>query len=180
MWPVFIAATIFDAVIGHIRPIAGDSESVAAADRSPGLRSTCSRCCSCPRPLGALLRRRRRDLPAFVARNYAGTTVVVAVTIRAVRRRPRASRHGRFRPGGDARRGSRRGVDRRPCAAELQHNIPLSNTFAIQPGSLYRTCVPGSHGERSYYVMVRTQLPFAQSVSFDGSEPNSIFSEGTN
>ncbi len=66
--------------------------------------------------------------------------------------------------------------DRAP--AEFRRNVEELDTYAIQPGSVYRTCVPSPHRSRSYCVIVKTYLPFARSVTFAGYEPNSVFAAG--
>ena len=55
-----------------------------------------------------------------------------------------------------------------------------TDTFTIQPGAIYRTCVPSQAGLRDYCVIVKSRLPLAQSVIPDGSEPNAVMSEGAN
>src|SRR5579884_1101001 len=79
LWPVFVAAVAADAALGHFRPPTSDTESVAAA-AIVGLALNLLAVLLLSRPLGALLRRMRRELPGVVARNYAGTWVVIAVT----------------------------------------------------------------------------------------------------
>lgn len=178
LWPVFIALTIVDAVLGHLRPVAGDSESVAAGAIA-GLAINLLAVLFLSRPLGALLRRVRRDLPGVVARNYAGTFAVCGVTLAllAVGLAHHATIVSDRAAMRDATVRAQAWIgDHAP--PEFRRNVPFSNTFAIQPGSLYRTCVPGRHSERSYCVIVKTRMPFARSVSFDGYEPNSVFGQG--
>jgi hypothetical protein len=67
--------------------------------------------------------------------------------------------------------------DRAP--AEFRRNVNFVDAVAIQTGSIYRVCVPGAHGIRTYCVIVDTQLPFARSVRFAGYEPNSSVAAGT-
>jgi hypothetical protein len=178
LWPLFIVLTVVDAVLGHLRPLAGDSESVAAA-AIVGLALNLLAVLFLSRPLGALLKRARGDLPGVVARNYAGTGAVLAVTLGLlaaglVHHATIVSDRAAMR---DATVRAQAWIgDHAP--PEFRRNLPLSNTFAIQPGSLYRTCVPGIHGARSYCVIVKTQLPFERSVRFDGYEPNSVFAQG--
>ena len=57
-------------------------------------------------------------------------------------------------------------------------NAALVNTFTIEPGRIYRSCVPGARDERSYCVVIRMWLPSAKSVTFAGYEPNSVFGQG--
>ena len=66
--------------------------------------------------------------------------------------------------------------DRAP--AEFRRNVQWVSTFTIEPGHLFRTCVPSDRRARTYCVIVDTALPFARSVRFAGYEPNSVFSEG--
>ena len=66
--------------------------------------------------------------------------------------------------------------DRAP--AEFRRNLQYVDTFAIQPGSIYRTCVPNDNRQRTYCVIVKTNLPFA-GVSFAGYETNEVMERGT-
>ena len=68
--------------------------------------------------------------------------------------------------------------DRAP--AEFRANASHTDTYTIQAGAMYRTCVPNRAETRDYCVIVKSKLPFARSVIPDGSEPNSIFAAGTN
>jgi hypothetical protein len=180
LWPVFVAATVADGAIGHLRPASGDSESIAAAAIA-GLALNLLAVLLLSRPVGAALRRFRPDLPGVIARNYAGTSVVMAVTLAVLA--AGLAHHATIVADQAAMRDATVRAqawigDRAP--ADFRRNVRLSSTFAIQPGSVYRTCVPSRHGDRTYCVIVRTQLPFPQSVSFDGYEPNSVFAEGVN
>ena len=66
--------------------------------------------------------------------------------------------------------------DRAP--AEFRRNLEFVDTFVIEQGSIYRTCVPSDDRKRTYCVIVKTHLPFPRSVSFAGYEPNSVMSAG--
>jgi hypothetical protein len=178
LWPAFVGLTIVDAAVGHALPVSGDAESVAAAALVALLLNLLA-VLFLSRPLGALLRRVRRDLPVVVARNYAGAWVVVAVSaallaVGVVHRHSIVANENALR---DAMARAEAWIgDRAP--AQFRRNAALLNTYAIEPGSVYRTCVPSADGGRTYCVIVRTQLPFAQSVTPDGYEPNSVFAEG--
>jgi hypothetical protein len=180
LWPVFVATIVVDAALGHVRPASGDSESVAAA-ALVGLALNLLAVLLLSRPLGAVLRRYRPGLPGFVARNYAGTSVVLGVT--AALLVAGLAHHATIVADQAAMRDATVRAqawigDRAP--AEFRREVRLSSTFAIQPGSLYRTCVPNQRGDRTYCVIVKTALPFQRSVSFDGYEPNALFAEGVN
>jgi hypothetical protein len=68
--------------------------------------------------------------------------------------------------------------DRAPAA--FRRNATHPDTYTIQAGSIYRTCVPNDAHTRTWCVVVRQSLPFARSVVFDGYEPNSVFAAGAN
>ncbi len=178
LWPAFVAMTAVDAVVGHLRPASGDTESLAAAALA-GLFFNLLAVLLLSRPLGALLRRVRRDLPSVVARNYAGTSVVIAVSavILALGLVHHASVVANQQAMRDANARAEAWIgDRAP--AEFRRNVRLMDTVAIEPGSIYRMCVPNQDGRRTYCVIVRTDMPFARSVRFDGYEPNAVFGQG--
>lgn len=178
LWPAFVAMIVVDAALGHLLPVAGDTESIVAGALA-GLFFNLLGVLLLSRPVGALLRRARPDLPAVVARNYGGTLVVMAVSaaLLAAGLVHHSTVVGNENAMRDARIRAEAWIgDRAP--AEFRRNAKLSNTFAIEPGSLYRTCVPGRDGNRTYCVIVKTHLPFPRSVRFDGYEPNAVFAEG--
>jgi hypothetical protein len=179
LWPAFAALTIADAVIGHLLPPAGDSQTLVAA----GLLALVLNLIAVillSRPLGALLRRFRRDLPSIVARDYVGTWVVTiiaaALLVAGLAHRPSVLSRRNTMNDAIARAQAWIG-DRAP--AEFRRNLQFVDTFAIQPGSIYRTCVPSDDRKRTFCVVVKTNLPFARSVSFAGYEPNSVMERGT-
>src|ERR1022692_3591003 len=80
LWPTFAAVTIADGVIGNALPPAGETETVLAGVLA-GLVLNGIAVLLFSRPLGAALRRVRRDLPIMVARNYGGTFAVALVSL---------------------------------------------------------------------------------------------------
>jgi hypothetical protein len=178
LWPTFIAATVVDGVIGHALPPAGDTETVPAAVLA-GLVLNLIAVVLLSRPLGALLRRLRPDLPVLVARNYAGTGAVLLVTAvvlcAGLSHRPTLIAQQRVFNDALARAEAFIGVH---APAEFRRNLMHMDTFTIEPGSIYRSCVTSPDGARTYCVIVKDHLPLARSVSFDGYEPNSVFAEG--
>jgi hypothetical protein len=179
MWPTFVTLTVLDGVIGSRLPPTGEGWNGVGA----GLV-----CCfinlfviAVLAPIvGWLLRRIRGDLPPVVAKDYAGTTMIVAVTAvllvvglihHATVRRDRAAM-------ADAISRAQAYIgDRAP--AEFRGHLAVVDTLTIEAGRVYRLCVPSSRRPREYCVIVRTGLPFARSVSFDGYEPNALFGVGT-
>jgi hypothetical protein len=179
LWPAFIALTIVDAVIGHSLPPQGETQSLAGAALLAGVLNLVA-VVLLTRPLGGVLRRLRPDLPKVVARDYAGRALILAVavalTIAGLVHHPTIVAHQQAMRDAIVRAQAWIG-DRAP--AEFRRNVQFVSTFTIEPGSMYRMCVPSQNGRRSYCVIVKTRLPFQRSVSFAGYEPNSVFAEGT-
>jgi hypothetical protein len=178
-WPAFAAVTLADAVIGHALPASGETQTLLAAALA-GLVLNLIAVILLSRPLGVAVRRFRPDLPKVVAKDYAATFVVVSVAalllLGGLVHRPSLLAHQRAMRDAISRAQAWIG-DRAP--AEFRRNVEFVSTIAIEPGSIYRTCVPNVGRTKTYCVIVKTHLPFALSVSFDGYESNGVFSAGT-
>jgi hypothetical protein len=178
LWPAFAATIVFDAVIGHALPPAGETQSVPSA-ALVGLVFNLLGVLLLRRPLGALIRRARPDLPAVVARDYAGTFVVIAVSAAllatGLAHRSTIVAHQNAMREATARAEAWIGM-RAP--ATFRRNVQQLDVFEIQAGSVYRACAPSDGGSRTYCVIVNVQRPWADSVRFSGYEPNSVFSQG--
>lgn len=177
---MFVVAAILDGVIAVVRPFVGDRQSFAGGLLA-GLVLNLLVVLFLSRALGALLRRVRGDMPVGVARNYGGTAAVVLVSagLLAVG----LARHEGILDNQQALRDAVvRAVayigDHAPQA--FRANAQRTDTFTIEAGTMYRTCVSSGDGRRAYCVIVKPRLPLARSVVFAGSEPNSLFSEGVN
>jgi hypothetical protein len=178
LWPAFAAATLADAVIGHELPPSGDTETLAAAGLAALVLNLLG-VVLLSRPLGLLVRRYRRDMPLLIARNYAGTVVVAVVTaaVLAVGIVHHANVVNNQHSLRDAIVRAQAWIgDRAP--ATFRRNLQWVDAFAIEPGRIYRACVPSQDGRRTFCVVVDTELPFASSVRFSGYEPNANFSQG--
>jgi len=175
---MFAVLVVLDAVVGHAWPATEDNESYAAA-ALVALVLNLLAVLLLSRPFGALLRRARPDLPDVVARNYGGTLAVFLVTAAVfttglVHHATVVANENAIR---DAMTRAEAWIGAR-APAEFRRHVQLSDTFAIEPGSIYRTCAPGRLPSRSYCVIVKTHLPFARSVTFAGHEPNALFAQG--
>lgn len=178
LWPTFVVAAVADAVIAHAWPMAGDRESLTAG-LLVGLIFSLLAVVLGSRPLGALVRRVRPDMPATVARNYAGTFAVAFVTaailVLGLVHRAAIARSDAILHEAVARAVAYIGF-RAP--AEFRANAQQTDTLVIQQDAIYRVCVAGKHG-RWYCVVVKPALPVARSVVPAGSEPNSLLAQGT-
>ena len=179
LWPAFVAFTIVDAVIGHDLPPAGSTETLFAAALL-GLFLNLLGVLFLSRPLGWALRRVRPDMPQVVARDYGGTIVVLALTatlvLAGVTHRPAIQASQRAMQDAIARAQAWIG-DRAPD--EFRRNLQMVSLLAIQAGTIYRACVPNVENTKNYCVIVNRSLPFDQSVTFSGYEPNATLASGT-
>jgi hypothetical protein len=180
LWHAFVALTAVDALIGHSLPAAGDTASLAGATIL-ALFVNLIAVVLLSRPLGALIRRTRKDLPGIVARDIGGRVALTAVAavflIAGIAHHPSIGQQQRVLEDAIVRAQSFIG-DRAP--GEFRRNVEHVSTVAIEPGRVYRMCVPSADGRRNYCVIVKTGLPFASSVSFGGYESNAVFAAGTN
>jgi hypothetical protein len=178
LWPAFIAATLADGLVGHLLPPAGESQTVASA-LLIGLFLNLIGVILLSRPVGALIRRARHDLPRLIARDYGGTIVVLAIAsgVLGVGLLHRGSVLADQRSLRDATIRAQAFIGAH-APAQFRANTGAASTFAIQDGSIYRVCVPSTDRKHTYCVIVNTSLPFAHSVSFGGYEPNSMFAAG--
>jgi hypothetical protein len=180
MWPSFVVLTVLDGVLVHWHPLTGDSESPVAGWLIGLFLSLVGFVLVAP-VLARLLRRIRPDMPRVVARDYAGTMVTAAVTavLLAAGLAHHASISADRRALEDA---TARGVAFIGTHApkSFQVNLQSVSTYVIQSRAVYRTCVSDTTRTRTYCVIVDRHLPFARSVRYAGSEPNSVLSLGTN
>jgi hypothetical protein len=178
LWPAFAALTVADGVIGHELPPIGDTQTFVAAALL-GCALNLIGVILLRRPLGALLRRVRGDLPMTVAGDYAGTGVVLMVSVvllawGLVNRASIIADRDALRDAVVRAQAWIGGA----APAEFRRNVGEISTVTIEAGRMYRSCVPSVNGRRTFCVIVRRNLPTASSVRFDGYEPNSAFSQG--
>ena len=78
-WPAFIVLTVVDALLVGLLPFQGEGADVMGAFLVAGFFNLLAVALLAP-AFGWLLRRRRRDLPFLIARDYAGAVLLVAIT----------------------------------------------------------------------------------------------------
>jgi hypothetical protein len=178
LWPAFVVATAADGVIGHELPPAGASQTMFGAALLGGAFNLLV-VLFFSRPLGALIRRRKPELPKFVAKNYGGTWALAAVSLAlaAVGLAHRSTLNADHAALDDAIARAQAFIgDHAP--GPFRRNVSLVDTYTIETGKAYRICVVDTAHVHSYCVVVRPDLPMARSVKFDGHEPNSVFAQG--
>ncbi len=178
LWPAFVCLTAADAAIGQVLPPVGDTQSWFAAALLGGALNLVG-VIVLSWPLSLLVRRFRPDLPKVVARDYAGTALVLVVTagLLATGLAHRSTVVAHQNAIQDAAARAEAWIGSR-APDQFKRHAGRVNTFTIEPGRLYRSCVTGATRARSYCVIVRMWLPSARSVSFAGYEPNSVFAQG--
>jgi hypothetical protein len=176
--PALVVATVADAIIGHLLPPAGESQTLFAAALLGAVFNLLA-LLLLRVPISAMVRRRRPDLPRVVSRDYAGTVAVAfvsaALLLVGVLHRPTIIANRNAMNDAITRAQAWIGVH---APAEFRRNLTRVSTYVIEPGRIYRTCVPSASSRRTYCVVVKSQMPFAQSVTFAGYESNADFSRG--
>ena len=174
MWPTFVALTVFDVALLGALPIAGES----GPDFVPGVllagfMNLVAVAVIAPL-VGLVLRRRRPDLPRMVANDYAGTALVLVVTVVLLAvglgHRPAIEEAKRDRAASLV--AVKRYVLVR-ATAEYRAHVAFADTVRLD-SDLFRTCVPGVRPERALCLFVDTsQSP--PGVTLDRSRaPNAV------
>jgi hypothetical protein len=174
MWPAFVAFTVADGLLLHARPIAGDNTGVPAGMLLGAFFNLLAVAVGAPL-LGRLLRRSRPEVPRFVAADYAGTALIVAVCAAllagglihhpAVRERQRDFR---------AQARAARAYVLAHAGAAYRNNLPRGNTLRVD-SDLYRTCVPGPDPRRALCLYVDTSVTPPRVRRDTSREPNASF-----
>lgn len=180
MWPAFVVMTVIDAIIVHARPMTGDGQSLIGGLVIAMVFNVLA-ILLLSRPFGALLRRRRTDMPGVVARNYGGTAAIGLITL--IMLSAGLAHHAALT---EEQHTLREAIARAEAFIGDHAPAPFramayhTDTYTIQAGEVYRTCVPDRTLSRTYCVIVKPRLPLMQSVVFGGYEPNAVLAQGTN
>jgi hypothetical protein len=172
-WPAFAVAVAADALVLHLLPIAGDHTGLVGAVLLAGFFNLAVVAVLAP-VAGLLLRRRRPELPGFVATDTAGTVLIgglfAALLAMGLAHRPAV------KAAQDDYRAQAAAVRRYVGArGPVRYRAGLGNLDTWkQATDLYRTCVPGPDPRRSLCFFVRTdRSPPAISPDPD-QNPNSV------
>lgn len=177
--PLLVVLTVGEALLLHLRPLAGDGRTDLFAALLLASFANLVAVAALAPFAGMALRRVRPDLPVVVARDYAGAALVVLVAVgllvAGLLHHGTVERNARMLADAHARAQAWIGTH---APARFRRHLALADTVAIVPGSVYRTCAPDPHAARAWCVVVRTRIPFPGGVRFAGGEPNAVFQAG--
>jgi hypothetical protein len=177
-WPSFIVLTLVDGAIIHWLPPEGDSASAIGAWLAATTLMLVAVVFLGP-VFGALLRRRRGDLPKLVARNYAGTFLALGVSVALVAvglaHHPTITRDRAAMLDASQRAEAWIGAHAPP---QFMTDISQMSTVEIQAPELYRSCVENLSATKTYCVVVNRAKPFGTGVHFAGYESNQLLEQG--
>jgi hypothetical protein len=170
-WPTFAVAMAAETLLLHLLPVAGNGTGVAAAALLALFFNLVGIAVLAPL-LGALLRRVRPDLPRIVARDYAGTAVLPAITalvaLLGALHHPAVRAHERAL---GALSDAVRGYVELHAPLAFQRNVDRADVLQID-SVLYRACVPGP-ARGSWCMLVDTSGPRPRIRSDSSASPNS-------
>ena len=173
-WPAFIGLTLLDGVLLVVLPpYEGGPPGVFPGVLLAAFVNLLAVAVVAPL-LGLALRRRRPDLPRFIASDYAGTWLRLAIT-------------AAFFVGGLAHRGAAAAEDARVHAvARAMHDYVVGtapeyasglnhiDAIKLEPDR-YRTCIPGADSRHSLCLFVATDQHPPGITRDTSEEPNSTF-----
>lgn len=172
MWPAFALLTVAEAVLLHLRPIAGEGIGVVPAFLLCGFLNLAIVAVGAP-VAGWFLRRRRPRLPREVAADRAGTVLLVAQL--ALLALLGTLHHGAIVEEDQDFRSQSAAVRlyvQTQAPPVYRANLDRADTWKQGP-DLYRTCVPGPDPRKALCLIVRTgQHPPGVRVDAD-QQPNS-------
>jgi hypothetical protein len=181
LWPLFIVLTLADGLIHYQLPITGDQNGSFAGGALFGAVVNLIGIVALAQPLGRVVRRVRPDMPRVVANNYAGAFTTIAVTA-VVLGAGLIHRHVITNDLKDLNNATARAEAYigAHAPAQFQKNLDRLSTYEVQPPEIYRTCATADSAAdpRYYCVVVNRQRPFGKGVYYDGSESNTLLSEG--
>lgn len=155
LWPAFVVLTTLEAALLHWLPVAGEGARPVAALLLAGCLNVAA-VALLGGLGGALLRRRRRDLPKVVADNYAGLAALgaVAVALLAVGLAHRPELQARRQAFAEQSAAVRRWIAVNGSSFARAH-VDAADSVRVDD-DLYRTCVPDASPRRLLCLVVDT------------------------
>jgi hypothetical protein len=186
LWPSFVVLALADGALESWRPVLSDQGSAVAGLLQGSILSLIGIAALSP-ALGWALRQVRKDLPKVVARDYAGAGICLLITCvllgaGLIHHHVAVADQNALE---DASATAEAYIgDHAP--QQFMRDLHVLSTYELQPPDVYRVCAHATKqaglasGPVWYCVVVDRSKPFADSVRYAGSEPNSLLSQGTN
>lgn len=172
MWPAFALLTVTEAVLLHLRPVAGDGIGVVPASLLSGFLNLAVVALAAP-VAGWVVRRRRPALPREVAVDRAGTGLLLALGLTLVILG--TTHHGDIVEQDRAFAAQAAAVGayvRAHAAPAYRENLSRADTWKQGP-DLFRTCVPGPDPRKALCLIVDTARQPPTLVVDPDQQPNS-------
>lgn len=174
LWPAFLGGSAAGGVLLDRLPVAGDGTGVVAGILLAGFLNLIA-VIVLGSVGGALLRRRRRDLPLEVARDRAGTAAIGLVSLALIAgglaHRPAVREEQRDF---DAQSAAARDFLAHRAPPDVRPNAVFADSIRIDD-DLYRTCAPRRDADRAFCLYINTdQDPPGIKVDTSGA-PNATF-----
>jgi hypothetical protein len=174
MWPAFVLALVFDAVLLRVLPIAGDTAPDLFAAVLLGFFFNLVAVAVGAPLLGRLVRQRWPGLPKVVADDRAGTALIGGIAalllVLGLAHRPEMQRQERAF---DTQAAAARQFVLARAPDRFRAHVDRMDTWKQGPG-LYRTCVPGPNDRRSFCVFVNTRHDPPLVTGDRDQSPNSV------
>jgi hypothetical protein len=176
LWPAFALFLVGDALLLHLLPIAGDGDGpgFVAALLLAGFFNLVVVAVGAPLA-GAAWRRRRPELPGFIAADRAGTVllVVLAAVLATLGLAHRSSTIAEREALAEGLSRVRAYVERN---APVEYRRRIDEATSVRFGDdLYRTCVPGEDPDRWLCLFVFTDQDPPGLRADTNRAPNSTF-----
>jgi hypothetical protein len=170
LWPLFALLTVFDGLLMHRHPIAGDRIGVLPGILLAGFFNLAAIVIATP----LLSRRLRGSRPKEIADDRAGVAAIVTVTVLLG---VIGLAHAGAVSDADQAMAKQLAAARRYFALQAppayRHNLARIDTWK-QADNLFRTCIPGADAEHSLCVFVTTDSD-PPGIRLDPDhEPNSV------
>jgi hypothetical protein len=172
MWPAYFALTLVDGVlIALLPPYDGTPPGIVGALLLAGFANLLLLAAVAPLA-GLALRRRRPDLPRQIARDYAGTTLIAALTavilVAGIAHRPAVA-------GDEDDSAALAAAVRAYVSAHAAEWAPGLDRVEVREYApeVFRACVPGPDPRRSLCLIVDTDRRPARVTRDDSMVPDS-------
>jgi hypothetical protein len=180
--PLVTALVVAEGVLLTRLPISGEGPDLVGALLLAGFLNLLLVAAVAPL-LGFVLRTARPDLPAFVARDRVGVVLVLLLaagllTAGLLHRRDLNAEHAAAR---DALARGRAWIGAQQDAGPFaRSHTDYADVYAIEPGRIYRVCVPRTAEWRAAYcAAVDVAQAWPQGVRYAGAETNQHLAGGT-